>query len=294
MSFDPTYFIRTYGMDQTELWRRNGATWEKPFSTASDVTDFGRRAIWTINKNAGWSKREFKEMLVPPGKYYPRIWRPHYLPFGGPFERPLSAAETIYVADAKAQLTVFCRELDHICRSVHPDKATLGVYGHNIRNLLVSACTEAEMHWTGVLRANGRAKAERTGDYVLLAKPLRLKDYHVRFWKYPQLGLLRPFARWRVGGKPTQDLPWYNAYNLTKHDREAHFGNATLAQAFQAVAACATLIVAQFGLQNAIGIATELSGHLYFELTPEWKPQEQYISLFEQPQIDWEPISFPL
>ena len=293
MSVNPKYFIRSFGIEQTELWRRNALSWEKPFTTASDVTNYGKKAIWTINENAGWSKREFKEISVPPGKYYPRMWRPNYAPFGGPYERELTKAEKIYVADAKAQLAVFCRELDQICRSVYPDKSTLSVYGHNVRNLLILACTEAEMHWTGVLRANNRSKAISTSDYVLLAAPLKLKDFQVHFWKYPQLGLFKPFARWRVGGKPTQDLPWYLAYNLTKHDREINFAKATLEHAFQAVAACAVMLVAQFGLQNAIGIATELSDHFYFEAVPEWRPQDQYVALFEHPKIDWEPLNFP-
>ena len=52
-------------------------------------------------------------------------------------------------------------------------------------------------------------------DYVLLCEPLRLKAWAVRMPLYPRHREIRPFAGWDAE-RPTQSLPWYQAYNGTK------------------------------------------------------------------------------
>lgn len=65
-------------------------------------------------------------------------------------------AEKDYLASARSQLTSLARKLETICQTVQPSEKNLDVYGHEIRNLLILAATEAEMHWRGILTANGR------------------------------------------------------------------------------------------------------------------------------------------
>lgn len=184
------------------------------------------------------------ELEIPPGEYYRRMARP-----GRKSDNLISPSCKDFVdvvASSKGQFTALMRSLDDICRVVHPDGPNLMVYGHEIRNLLLLACTEIEAHWKGILKANG-VKGTSTVDYVKLYGPLRLHDYGVKFQDYPWLPEFRPFYGWGDGPNPTQRLSWYAAYNATKHDRESEFARATLASVFDAIAGCFVMLVAQFG-----------------------------------------------
>jgi len=57
----------------------------------------------------------------------------------------------VSVANARSQLTLLVRKLKAICHIVQPSTKTLDAYGHEIRNLLILAATEVEMHWRAVL-----------------------------------------------------------------------------------------------------------------------------------------------
>ena len=86
----------------------------------------------------------------------------------------------------------------------------LDTYGHEIRNLLILACTEIEAHWRGILNAN-RVKKDRytTVDYVSLLDAMRLDKFSVNFPRYPWLRSRRPFEGW-TSAAPTQSLRWYD------------------------------------------------------------------------------------
>jgi hypothetical protein len=158
-----------------------------------------------------------------------------------------------------------------------PDGATqetLAVYGHEIRNLLILSATEAEMHWRGILVANG-AQAQRlnSNEYVKLNEPLKLIEYQVTFRDFPGLQPIQPFAGWSKE-EPTRSLGWYDAYHGVKHNRESEFQRGTLRHAFEAVSACIVLLVAQFGpvalnaeLSNAVGLTA-----------PDWSVEEMYLA----------------
>ena len=80
---------------------------------------------------------------------------------------PGAASDLHFIALARGQLKTLTRQLDRICQTVHPAEETLSAYGHEIRNLLILACTEAEMHWRGILVANGIDQARYdTRSYV--------------------------------------------------------------------------------------------------------------------------------
>jgi len=130
--------------------------------------------------------------------------------------------------------------------SVQPSERTLVVYGHEIRNLLILAATEAEMHWRGILIANGAPRTTKfsSNEYVKLVEPLKLRDYAINFYDFPDLPPFQPFAGWSRED-PTDSLPWYAAYNGVKHNREDEFQRGTLRCAFEAVSANIALLVAQ-------------------------------------------------
>jgi hypothetical protein len=220
----------------------------------------------------------FQRMIRAPGDYHPRIARPIALMETAKLWLPELAAEQRYITGAQSQLTSLVAQLQAICRVVQPAPSTLSAYGHEIRNLLILAATEVEMHWRGILVANGLSKKQfRTEDYVKLAGPLGLKAYQVRFHPYPDLAPIVPFATWDAD-TPTQSLAWYAAYNAVKHNREHEFERATLLDALAAVAACAVLLVAQFGDR---ALVLDLSRILGVE-APDWPLEEMYL----MPQTD--------
>jgi hypothetical protein len=77
-----------------------------------------------------------------------------------------------------------------------------------------------------------------------------------------------------TSSSPTQSLPWYQAYNNVKHDREAHFKEATLVNALRSVAACAVMLAAQFGIE-ALN-RHRLRNLFEFRERPQWEPAEWY------------------
>jgi hypothetical protein len=150
----------------------------------------------------------------------------------------------------------------------------LEAYGHEIRNLFIVACTEVEAQWKAILDANKYPAGKwTTNDYVKLLAPLRLADYQIDFTLYPSVPTLSPFSSWDAR-MPTQSLAWYDAYNATKHDREKNFSLATISNVVNAVAACAILLIAQFGKRD--NWKNEIGEFFRVIKVPTWKQEEMY------------------
>jgi hypothetical protein len=231
----------------------------------------------------------FQKVAMGPGEFHPRIWRPVWRPAatGHPFNAPgrsLSAQqEGNTIAVKRGQLTALARQLDRICQTGQPEGQNLDAYGHDIRNLLILACTEAEDHWRGVLVANGIThKRLSTKDYVKLREPTKLDQYAVTFPSYPWLEAFKPYEQWS-NNEPTQSLKWYDAYNAVKHDREMQFGQAAVRHVFDAISACAIMMVSQFGLHEGMGESSELRSFFYFSQMPEWPISECYLYSYGKP-----------
>jgi hypothetical protein len=92
---------------------------------------------------------------------------------------------------------------------------------------------------------------------------------------------------WWLRSDPTKSLGWYDAYNGVKHNREAEFACGTLQRAFEAVSACASLLIAQFG---ATALCRELSSFVHLD-TPTWPVEEMYLPKLAE--ADWIPIGHP-
>ena len=131
------------------------------------------------------------------------------------------------------------------------------VYGHRIREILLLACMEVESAWTAILRANQYERQDKSGntlpeslwktsDYVKLQAPLKLEEFAVSFRRYPEWPKFHPFKSWNTT-RPTKSIPWYDAYNQTKHNRESAFDVAQLQYAVEAVGAALILTYVQFG-----------------------------------------------
>jgi hypothetical protein len=252
-------------------------------------------------------EKAFAEMVLPPGRFYPRMARK--IAFGQvtlTSWEPTAAGEETFVALACTQLTSLTRQLDRICQTVHPVEETLATYGHDIRNLLILTCTDIEMHWRGVLKSNGGLtkyngtkfddKDYKTSSYVKLLKPMRLDEYTVKFPKYPWLTHFKPFQGWD-SSRSSESLPWYMSYNAVKHDRENEFKQATLRSAFEAISACIIMIVAQFGLGWVRNHGAEINTYYQFLENPQWGIHESYYTIpgpldEKNPLGNWVPQNF--
>jgi hypothetical protein len=255
--------------------------------------------IWdAIRRQTPWfepnGQSPFYKAGLQPGEYYPRIARPiDNHPHEAPGWSPGAPHEANAVAIARSQVTVLTRQLDRICQTVHPTERTFETFGHDIRNILILACTEVEAHWRGVLTANGMERAHyTTNDYVRLLRAMKLGQYAVTFPSYPWLEAIRPYKDWGSTGKPTKELKWYDSYHAVKHDREAEFERATLRHAFEATSACVIMMAAQFGLREGIGVHTEVQSFFHFFAVPAWTPSEVYIFPYGEPTPEWSPVDF--
>jgi hypothetical protein len=279
-----TCYIRTYmnGFEPChDVWKvedntifRLGIT--NPISFAAEP---GEEIIAAVRRQcASWfeSGNSFEKTILEPGEYYPRMARPsNHHPSESPGRNPGHEAEAKRIAIARGQLLALTRQLKRICETVHPEGGMLDAYGHDIRNVLILACTEVESQWKGVLSANGvRGRNLTRRHYKALGEAMRLHEYAASFHVYPWLAALRPFSGW---GYADRGLSWYDAYNAVKHNREGAFSKGTLHDAFEAVSACFVMLVAQFGTHEGLGHDPELTSTFRLAEVPRWPLSEIYI-----------------
>lgn len=191
------------------------------------------------NMHYEWADRDI-------GQFHPRFYQGGYYLQDASVFQAYSTAEHNAAAASAEQVDILIEELKKVCRVAAPDNATDRVYGSEIRNILILACTEVEAQLRGILKINGypvKDEQLNMGHYVRVAGPMKLADYGVKLYSYRDYAEIRPFAGWATA----KHLPWYRSYNSTKHDREGKFGEATLAHALNAVAALEVLLFAEYG-----------------------------------------------
>lgn len=210
--------------------------------------------------------------------------------FLGFSERSLAGSEREELSETLNQIRLLVAQLDDIFLTVHPSEANSSVFGHQIRNLLLLACTECETQWKGILTANGYAnKKPTTGDYFKLCGPLRLKEYHVSLVRYRSFPSLNPFREWDKS-KPTKSIDWYHAYNETKHDRNQHFSEGCLIFAVKAIISVWIMVLAQYGMLVR-EMARDLDNYFKLDRAPKWHPSEVYFP--QQPNSDKVSVKYP-
>lgn len=300
------YFIRVVSpQDHDEVWYIDDKIAHDALNREGFAREFragpSGSALDVMRTQTPWFENgdPFHRTCLDQGQYYRRIARPL---FGGQDDHrlwcPSVHLEPAVVAASKGQALSLLRLLQRICQTVQPGPKTFAAFGHDIRNLLILACTEAEAHWRGVLVANGaQRKAFKTTDYVKLVDIMRLRDFAVSFPDFPDLDPIRPFDGWGLGENPTIDLPWYADYNAVKHNREEEFERANLLCAFQALSAVAVMLVAQYGPWG-LGYRSELSSFFTMRETPQWPQTDAYIrdpklSTSNQTHTQFAPINHP-
>jgi hypothetical protein len=229
---------------------------------------------------------------INPGEFHPRVWRSsrNLERFG---DSVLWVEKTPFYSsfiNSLEQIEGLLTSLADIFRVVHGDTRNLEVFGTAIRDIIILACTEVENQWKAVLVANGAATIDdrlSTVDYVRIAGPMKLHDYSVGLSRYPHVSEIRPFSGW-IAASPSKSMPWYEAYNKVKHNREVNFSEAKLLHAIEAVAACVVMLAAQFGAESLR--RHQLPTALEFRNRPTWEPEDCYYG--PVPDTTWSPQPF--
>ncbi len=225
---------------------------------------FGRdRGLWTISPGLtvtqsktgslrDWIEQTFGAVDIKigtseVGHTVEGVWRPGLYSVDETLQG--LAATVGNLRQSEQCLLLLIHRLDELLHFVEPTRASLQTYSHKARELLILACTEVENYWKSYLRiadVPSTSGGWGTKDYVRLAGPLHLSDYVVSLPRYMDIDPIRPFSGWS-SEQPTRSLPWYHAYNKTKHDRTSYFSEASIWNCLQAVAAVIALFSTRFG-----------------------------------------------
>lgn len=143
------------------------------------------------------------------------------------------------------------KDLQELFDFIEPADNNLDCYSYRIHALLLRACIEVEANCKAILRENGYSKKNKKGedidlnmsDYRKINTTHRLSSYQIKvpYWNGIQ-NLRTPFSFW-ANGDP---LPWYEAYNATKHDRYSEFKEATFNHLLDACCGVLVILSAQF------------------------------------------------
>lgn len=166
-------------------------------------------------------------------------------------------------------------DLQSIFEYVEPSDASRTAFSYRIHALLMRTCIEIEANFKAILEENDFTPKGRLSitDYRKIDVTHHLSSYavHLPIWNGtpPQW---KPFEPWLAGRDKAEyhPLPWYQAYNASKHDRHEAFKQANLEHLISAVAALLIVISAQFKGEDfsagsdSLGIA----GHDYHPFAP--------------------------
>jgi len=140
---------------------------------------------------------------------------------------------------------ILLKDLQEVFDYVEPADKNLGCYSYRIHALLLRACVEVEANCKAILAENGYAKSGdwNMNDYRKIERTHLLSAYEVKVPHWSGSRAIRsPFFAWASGGL----LPWYHAYNTTKHDRHSQFEQATFDHVLDAYCGLLVLLSAQF------------------------------------------------
>jgi hypothetical protein len=172
---------------------------------------------------------------------------------------------------------------------VEPADKNLACYSFRIHALLLRACVEVEANCKAILKENGYKKSgswNMRDDYRKIEKTHLLSHYEVRAPNWSGEGATRtPFSQWATAGV----LPWYQAYNTTKHDRHSQFSEATFAHLVDACCGLLVLLSAQFGtndfspetailasIGNSDGMENGIGGYFRVRFPSTWPNDLRY------------------
>ncbi|MGR5129691.1 hypothetical protein [Photobacterium swingsii] len=222
-------FVHVYGQDKNLYTLSHGLTVTEQINQSAD-----NLTQWIENQ---FGAVELEDTLNDVGTVIDSVWRP-----GLYLYNDVKAALSINEHEqrsAELSLRILIEKLEEVFLYIEPSVHGLQTYSHKTRELLLLACTEVENSWKNYLElanVQPRGRYFSTSDYVSLMDVLFLNEYQVTLKAYNAVAAVRPFENWSAQA-PSQSIPWYEAYNLTKHDKSQHFDKATLHHCISAITA---------------------------------------------------------
>jgi hypothetical protein len=146
-------------------------------------------------------------------------------------------------------------ELQSIFEYLEPSDECRSAYSYRIHALLMRTCIEVEANFKAILEENTFTPPPRRSlnmtDYRKVDATHHLSSYELLLpiWNGTP-PTLRPFEPWKASrGLPNPrgvSLPWYQAYNASKHARQDEFRKANFENLVMAVAGLLVVISSQF------------------------------------------------
>jgi hypothetical protein len=174
-------------------------------------------------------------------------------------------------------LVLIQNDLQSIFEYLEPSDESRTAYSYRIHALLMRTCVEVEANFKAILEENTFTAPPKRSlnmtDYRKVDATHHLSSYEVMLpiWNGTP-PILKPFEPWKSArGLPNPgglSLPWYQAYNASKHDRQDEFKKANFENLVMAVAGLLVLVSSQF-LNVEFGAGSTslaLSGHDYHPL----------------------------
>lgn len=165
-------------------------------------------------------------------------------------------------------------DLRSIFEYLEPSDECRTAYSYRIHAMLMRTCIEVEANFKAILEENTFTPPSRRSlnmtDYRKVDVTHHLSSYEVMLpiWNGTP-PILKPFEQWKSArGLPNPgglSLPWYQAYNASKHDRQDEFKKASFENLVTAVAGLLVLVSSQFRDRefSAGSVSLALSGYDY-------------------------------
>jgi hypothetical protein len=153
--------------------------------------------------------------------------------------------------------TLIQNDLQSIFEYIEPSDECRAAYSYRIHALFMRTCIEIEANFKAILEENiftpPPKRSVNMTDYRKVDFTHHLSSYEVflPIWNGTP-PIFKPFEPWKAGrGLPKTtgldvSLPWYRAYNASKHDRQDEFKKANFENLVMAVAGLLVLISSQF------------------------------------------------
>jgi hypothetical protein len=188
------------------------------------------------------------------------------------------------------------KDLQELFDHVEPADKNLECYSYRIHALLLRACVEVEANCKAILKENGYSKKDdwNMNDYKKIERTHLLSQYEVKVPNWTGTKSVHiPFSAWSTGSS----LPWYAAYNTTKHDRHSEFEKATFGHLLEACCGLLVILSAQFETNdfspsNSVlalkdgssdGMESGIGGFFRVRFPSNWPADQRY-------DFDWEQL----
>jgi len=182
---------------------------------------------------------------------------------------------------------VLQKDLIELFDYIEPSDGNLNCYSYRIHELLTRACIEVEANCRAILTENsysGSRKLTMT-DYSKLEKTHHLSSFSVRLplWEGARNPRM-PYEHWKHG----HGLPWYQAYNETKHSRHENFEQSSFGNMLDAVCGLVAILASQFAIidfgpehytgpsSRVAGFDVAIGGYFEVKFPDDWPSSEQY------------------